>query len=67
MELDGKSIIFFITFVVAGVLAVLGVHAMSFQNMAITSPRVYMDFLFAGILAVMAIVSYKILETTEKA
>lgn len=67
MELDGKSIIFFITFVVSGILVLLAVHAMSFQNLPITTPRVYMDFIFAGILAILAVVQYKIIETTEKA
>lgn len=65
--MDGKSLVFIITFVIAGVLALLGVYAVAFQNALVTSPKVMMDFIFAGVLAVMAILQYKVFESAEKA
>jgi hypothetical protein len=65
--MDGKSLIFIVAFLVAGVLAVLGVYAMVFENATIASPKVYMDFIFAGILAIMAVLQFKVLEANEKA
>ena len=65
--MDGKSLIFIVAFFVAGVLAVLGVYAMVFENATIASPKVYMDFIFAGILAIMAVLQFKVLEANEKA
>ena len=66
-KMDGKSLVFIITFVIAGVLALLGVYAVAFQNSLVTSPKVMMDFIFAGVLAVMAILQYKVFESAEKA
>ncbi len=66
-KMDGKSLVFIITFVIAGVLALLGVYAVAFQNALVTSPKVMMDFIFAGVLAVMAILQYKVFESAEKA
>ena len=66
-KMDGKSLVFIITFVIAGVLALLGVYAVAFQNALVTSPKVMMDFIFAGVLAVMAILQYKFFESAEKA
>ena len=66
-KMDGKSLVFIITFVIAGVLALLGVYAVAFQNALVTSPKVMMDFIFAGVLAVMAILQYKVVESAEKA
>jgi hypothetical protein len=65
--MDGKSLFFIVAFLVAGVLAVLGVYAMVFENATIASPKVYMDFIFAGILAIMAVLQFKVLEANEKA
>lgn len=65
-NMDGKSIIFFITFVIAGILVLLGVHAMSFDGAAITTPKVSMDFIFAAVLAFMAFLQYKVFESAEK-
>ena len=65
--MDGKSFIFIVSFLVAGVLAVLGVYAMVLENVTIASPKVYMDFIFAGVLAVMSLLQFKVLETNEKA
>ena len=65
--MDGKSFIFIVSFLIAGVLAVLGIYAMVFENATIASPKVYMDFIFAGVLAVLAIFQYKALECGEKA
>ena len=66
-KMDGKSLVFIITFVIAGVLALLGVYAVAFQNALVTSPKGMMDFIFAGVLAVMAILQYKVFESAEKA
>ena len=65
--MDGKSFIFIVSFLTAGVLAVLGVYAMVFENLTVASPKVYMDFIFAGVLAFMAILQFKVLETGERA
>ena len=65
--MDGKSFIFIVSFLTAGVLAVLGVYAMVFENAAVTSPKVYMDFIFAAVLAIMAVLSFKVFESGEKA
>lgn len=67
MEMNGKSFIFVITFAVAGILALLGVYAMAFEGALITSPKTSMDFIFAAVLAVMAVLQYKVLEANEKA
>ena len=64
--MDGKSLIFIVSFLIAGVLAVLGVYAMVFENATIASPKVYMDFIFAGVLAFMSILQFKVLESGEK-
>ena len=66
-KMDGKSLVFIITFVIAGVLALLGVYAVAFQNALVTSPKVMMDFIFAGVLAFLAIIQFKALECGEKA
>ena len=65
--MDGKSFIFIVSFLTAGVLAVLGVYAMVFENVAVTSPKVYMDFIFAAVLAIMAVLQFKVFESGEKA
>ena len=65
--MDGKSFIFIIAFAVAGILALLGVYAMAFNNLPATTPSVMMDFIFAGVLAFMAVLQYKVFESAEKA
>ena len=65
--MDGKSFIFIVSFLTAGVLAVLGVYAMVFENATVASPKVYMDFIAAAVLAVMSILSFKVFESGEKA
>jgi hypothetical protein len=67
MELDMKSLIFIIVFAIAGGLVLLGCYAIAYEGASITSMKTGMDFAFAAVLAVMAVVQYKILETTEKA
>ena len=65
--MDGKSFIFVVAFLAAVVLVILGIFSMVFDNLTITSSKVYLDFIFAGVLAVMAIFQYKALECGEKA
>ena len=65
--MDGKSFIFVVAFVAAVVLVVLGIFSMVFDNLTISSSKVYMDFIFAGVLAFLAIIQYKALESGEKA
>ena len=65
-KMDGKSLIFVVTFVIAGVLALLGVYAMAFNNLPATTPSVMMDFIFAGVLAFMAVLQYKVFESAER-
>ena len=65
--MDGKSFIFVVAFVAAVVLVIMGIFSMVFDNLTISSSRVYLDFIFAGVLAVMAIFQYKALECGEKA
>lgn len=65
--MDAKSFIFVVAFVAAVVLVIMGIFSMVFDNLTITSSRVYLDFIFAGVLAVMAIFQYKALECGEKA
>ena len=65
--MDAKSFIFVVAFVAAVVLVILGIFSMVFDNLTISSSRVYLDFIFAGVLAVMAIFQYKALECGEKA
>ena len=66
-KMDGKSFIFIIAFAVAGILALLGVYAMAFENALISSPKVMMDFIFAGVIAFLAILQFKVFESAEKA
>ena len=66
-KMDGKSLVFIITFVIAGVLALLGVYAVAFQNALVTSPKVMMDFIFAGVIAFLAVLQFKVFESAEKA
>ncbi len=65
--MDGKSFIFVVAFVAAAILVLMGIFSMVIDNLAITSSRVYLDFIFAGVLAVMAIIQFKALECSEKA
>ncbi len=65
--MDAKSFIFVVAFVAAVVLVIMGIFSMVFDNLTISSSRVYLDFIFAGVLAVMAIFQYKALECGEKA
>ena len=65
--MDGKSFVFVVAFVAAVVLVILGIFSMVFDNLTISSSKVYMDFIFAGVLAVLGIFQYKALETGEKA
>ena len=65
--MDGKSFIFVVAFLAAVVLVIMGIFSMVFDNLTISSSRVYLDFIFAGVLAVMAIFQYKALECGEKA
>ena len=64
--MDGKSFLFVVAFVVAGILVLLGIFSMVIDHLAITSSMVYLDFIFAVILAVMAIIQFKALEASEK-
>ena len=65
--MDAKSFIFTVAFIAAVVLVILGIFSMVFDNLTISSSRVYLDFIFAGVLAVLAIFQYKALEYGEKA
>ena len=65
--MDAKSFIFVVAFVAAVVLVIMGIFSMVFDNLTISSSRVYLDFIFAGVLAVMAILQYKVFESAEKA
>lgn len=65
--MDGKSFIFVVAFVAAVVLVIMGIFSMVFDNLTISSSKVYLDFIFAGVLAVLAIFQYKALECGEKA
>ena len=65
--MDAKSFIFVVAFVAAVVLVIMGIFSVVFDNLTISSSRVYLDFIFAGVLAVMAIFQYKALECGEKA
>ena len=65
--MDGKSFVFVVAFVAAVVLVILGIFSMVFDNLTISSSKVYMDFIFAGVLAFLAIIQYKALESGEKA
>ena len=65
--MDGKSFIFIIAFAVAGILALLGVYAMAFNGLAATKPSVMMDFIFAGVIAFLAVLQFKVIESAEKA
>jgi heme/copper-type cytochrome/quinol oxidase subunit 4 len=65
--MDGKSFVFVVAFVAAVVLVILGIFSMVFDNLTISSSKVYMDFIFAGVLAVLAIIQFKALESGEKA
>ena len=65
--MDAKSFIFVVAFVAAVVLVIMGIFSMVFDNLTISSSRVYLDFIFAGVLSVMAIFQYKALECGEKA
>lgn len=65
--MDEKSFFFVVAFVIAAILVILGVFSMVLDNQAITSSKVYLDFIFAGVLAVMAIIQFKALESCEKA
>ena len=66
-KMDGKSFIFIIAFAVAGILALLGVYAMAFENALMSSPKVMMDFIFAGVIAFLAVLQFKVFESAEKA
>ena len=65
--MDTKSFIFIVTFLSATVLAALAGYAMLFEKAPISSPKIYMDFIFAGVLAITSIFTFKVLETGEKA
>lgn len=65
--MDGKSIVFVVAFIAAVVLVILGIFSMVFDNLTITSSKVYLDFIFAGVLAFLAIIQFKALECGEKA
>ena len=65
--MDAKSFIFVVAFVAAVVLVIMGIFSMVFDNLTISSSKVYLDFIFAGVLAVLAIFQYKALECGEKA
>ena len=65
--MDAKSFIFVVAFIAAVVLVILGIFSMVFDNLTISSSKVYMDFIFAGVLAVLAIIQFKALESGEKA
>ncbi len=66
MELDMKSIVFVIVFVIAGALALLGCYAIAYEGHSITSAKPLMDFAFAIIVGILAVAQYKIFETAEK-
>ena len=65
--MDGKSFVFVVAFVAAVVLVILGIFSMVFDNLTISSSKVYMDFIFAGVLAVLAIIQFNAFESGEKA
>ena len=66
MELDKKTIVFLNVFLVAGGLALLGCYAIAYEGATITSVKPMLDFVFAGILGILAIAQYKIFEAAEK-
>ena len=66
MELDMKTLVFLIVFIVSGGLALLGCYAIAYEGQTITSMKPMMDFIFAGILGILAIAQYKIFEAAEK-
>jgi len=67
MELDMKTLVFLIVFLVAGGLVLLGCYSIAYEGATITSMKTLCDFSVAGILGILAIAQYKIFETAEKA
>lgn len=67
MELDMKTLVFLIAFLVAGGLVLLGCYAIAYQGATFTSMKTLSDFGVAGILVILGIAQYKIFETAEKA
>ena len=45
--MDGKSFIFVTAFVAAVVLVIMGIFSMVFDNLTISSSKVYLDFILA--------------------
>ena len=67
MELDMKTIVFLIVFLVAGGLVLLGCYAIAYEGATITSMKPLCDFSVAAVLGILAIAQYKIFEASEKA
>jgi hypothetical protein len=40
---------------------------MAFENALMSSPKVMMDFIFAGVIAFLAVLQFKVFESAEKA
>ena len=45
--MDAKSFIFVVAFVAAVVLVIMGIFSMVFDNLTISSSKVYLDFILA--------------------
>ena len=67
MELDMKTIVFLIVFLVAGGLVLRGCYAIDYEGATITSMKPACDFAVAAILGILAVAQYKIFEASEKA
>ena len=64
--MDMKSFFFIIAAATGAIFFLLGLYAVAYEGISAGSFRPMMDFIFSIVIAIMGVIQYKVIETTEK-
>ena len=64
--MDMKSFFFIVAAATGAIFFLLGLYAIAYEGLTMTSMRPLMDFIFAIVIGIMGVIQYKVIETSEK-
>ena len=64
--MDMKSFFFIVAAATGAIFFLLGLYAVAYEGLTMTSTRPLLDFIFAVVIGIMGLIQYKVIETSEK-
>ena len=64
--MDMKSFFFIVAAATGAIFFLLGLYAVAYEGLTMTSTRPLLDFIFAVVIGIMGLIQYKVIEPTEK-